>query len=346
MKNKQTFFVVVFLGVVTSLIVFAMNSRFSFLKNSQILPSFSRMRGQDAVSMQDMEPYMQGMDQSTRDTDAYMQYPSPDFPVSDEFPVEPMPEPMLIDKMNDSITTGSMPIPYFADDYLYLNDRVYQKSSYHSVVVNDVPSYLRGMKEYFLSIDGKVLNSSISSNGDYNSGDLYVKVPVAKFEEATSRVTENVDKVVNENIDASDITGRLVGTTETVQALLDQKSLKEAALLDAKTEVEKRRFQIEIDRLTKQITAAEKSLDQVEQQVEYSSISITAADSERYFNPSARPTIKEEILRAWTSLKELLRVVGYFGIWVLVYSITWIPLVWVASKTVSKLKNNQINKNV
>ncbi len=249
----------------------------------------------------------------------------------------------------EPLPTDSMPIdlkmmpPYYGDDALDVQDRVYQKSSYHVVIVDDVQAYLRGMKEYILSIGGVVLNSGVSagdgSNNTYNSGSLYVKVPVNKFDEVTGRVTENVEKVFSESINASDVTGQLVGTTETLQDLKDQKSLKEAALSEAKSEVEKRRYQIEISRLDQQIAVAEKSLDNVEAQVEYSSVSIEASDSERYYNPDADVGFKEEFMKAWESVKEVIKVALYFGIWVFVYSIVWLPIVIVIKKLFRKFGN-------
>ena len=316
MKNTKTLLIVLSLAVVASLLTFAAKSRTSLLSQNGMMQFIGgeKFNGitNDEVSV---GSEMSGI---------YNAGPS------DEITYEE----------NNSLIakTSMMADPYYNDDMLNVEDRVYQKSSYHSVVVDDVPVYLRGIKEYVLSIGGKVLNSGVSSGGGYingyNSGSLYMKVPVDKFDEAAARVTENVRKVFSENIDANDVTGQLVGTTENLQSLKDEKSLKEATLLDAKTEVEKRRFQIEIERLDRQIADAEKGLDRVEQTVEYSSISVNAADSERYFNPEARLSVKEEFLRAWESLKELLKVLGYFGIWVLVYSVVWFPIVWVVKKII------------
>ncbi|MBU0974100.1 DUF4349 domain-containing protein [Patescibacteria group bacterium] len=321
MKNNKTLFIVLLLAVVASLLTFVAKSKTSFLGQNSMMQFFAGekyagvMNDETTVGSEITGLYNAGPTSITKDS-------------------------VMADTMR---YPGSAIPPYYNDDMLNVEDRVYQKSSYHSVVVDDVPAYLRGIKEYVLSIGGKVLNSGVSSGGDYrnayNSGSLYMKVPVDKFDEATARVTEKVKKVYSENIDANDVTGQLVNTTDNLQSLKDQKSLKEAALLDAQTEVEKRRYQIEIERLNKQIASAEKGLDRVEQTVEYSSISVQAADSERYFNPDARLSVKEEFLRAWESLKEILKVLGYFGIWVLVYSIVWLPIVWVVKKIFKMFSN-------
>lgn len=249
------------------------------------------------------------------------------------------PMPAVMDKMAVDSTGMEIMPPYYDDDALDVENRSYEQYANHSVVVDDVNTYLRGLKEYFLSINGVVLNSSLSSMDKFQSGSLYVKVPVEKFDEATGRVTENVKKVVDESVSAMDITGQVVNTTETVVALQEQKALKEAQLKDAKTEVEKTRIQIEIDRLARQITTAQKAQESVESRTEYASLSITAADSERYFNPGSTGDFRYELERAWESLKSFVKVLFVFGIWLAVYSVIWAPIIWIASKVMGKLRS-------
>lgn len=324
MKNKTLLLVLSF-AVVASLLTMASKSNISFLRGggfSGMMEDFNSSSGSD-VMYKNAEPA----------TDmAYGGVMMDNSIIAEPLPTDSMPTDLKM-----------MPPYYYGDDALDVQDRVYQKSSYHVVIVDDVQEYLRGMKEYVLSIGGVVLNSGVSagdgSNNTYSSGSLYVKVPVNKFDEVTGRVTENVEKVFSENINASDVTGQLVGTTETLQDLKDQKSLKEAALSEAKSEVEKRRYQIEISRLDQQIASAEKGLDNVEAQVEYSSVSIEASDSERYYNPDADVGFKEEFMKAWESVKEVIKLALYFGIWVFVYSIVWLPIVVVVKKIFRKFGN-------
>lgn len=233
---------------------------------------------------------------------------------------------------------GMMPPYYYGDDALDVVERSYEKTSSHGVVVEDVSIYLRGMKEYFSSVDGVVLSSSVNTSDKYENGYLYVKVPVDRFDEATNRVTEQVEKVMYENINATDVTGQVVRTEETLISLQEQKSLLEAQLEDAKTEVDKRRIQIQIDRLDRQIEAAEQNQDAVEARVEYASVSISAADSERYYNPDSSGDIGYEFERAWRSLKNFLKVALLFGVWIAVYSVVWLPVVWILNKVVKRFK--------
>lgn len=233
---------------------------------------------------------------------------------------------------------GIMPPYYGGDNALDVEERSYEKSSYHSVVVKDVSKYMRGMKEYFSSIDGVVLNSSMNAGDKYESASLYVKVPVEKFDEATGRVTEDVKKIIDESVNAHDITGQVVRTDDNLVSLKEQKALKEAQLVDAKTELEKARIKIDIERLERQITSAEKAQQNIETRTEYASMSLTAASSEKYYNPGVSGDFEYEFQRAWESLKSFAKVLGVFGIWMVVYAIVWAPIVWIVNKVVKKFK--------
>lgn len=238
----------------------------------------------------------------------------------------------------DSMGIEMVPPYYYGDDALYMEERSYEKSSYHSVVVQDVSKYMRGLKEYFSSVNGVILNSSVNSSSKYEIASLYVKVPVEKFDEATTRVTEDVKKVMDESLNASDITGQVVNTGENVTYLEEQRALKEASLKDAKTEVAKAKIQIEIDRLTRQITQAQKEQESVSTRTKYAALNITAASNEKYFNSGMTDDFGYELQRAWESLKSFLKIVVVFGIWVVVYSIVWAPVVWIVNKIAQKFR--------
>lgn len=259
-----------------------------------------------------------------------------------------VPEPMMnakyaVDSTGMMAETQVMPVDimppyYYGDNALYMEERSYEKSSYHSVIVSDVTKYMRGLKEYFSSIDGVILSSSVNSSGKYESASLYVKVPVGKFDEATVRITEDVKKVMDESLSASDITGEVVNTSDVVTSLQEQKALKEASLKDAQNEVAKTKIQIEIDRLSRQITAAQKAQESVTTRTKYASLNITAASNEKYFNPGTTGDFGYELERAWESLKSFLKVLGVFGIWMFVYSIVWAPVVWIINKVAQRFR--------
>lgn len=231
--------------------------------------------------------------------------------------------------------------PYPGDDALDVVERVYQKYSYHEVVVDDVTVYSQQLREYFLSIEGRVLSTSVSSSKKYSQAYLVVKVPVAKFEEATNRVSQGVEKIVNESINAQDETGQMVSATSTLEKLQEQKSLKEIELLEATTEVARRRIQLDIDRLNRQIDQATQALEGVEGQVEYATISVSATNNERFLNPYGEPTVREEIDRAWESVQGIARLLISLVVWVVVYAVLWLPVVVLVKWVMGRVRRNR-----
>jgi len=241
-------------------------------------------------------------------------------------------------------TSKVMPMPpyYGAGDALNVEDRVYQKSAYVGVVVDDVAQYIRQQKEYFLSIEGRVLSSSLDTSSKYQSGYLYVKVPVTKFDEATGRVTQGVKDVVNENISAQDITGQKVNTDDQVANLQDQIAEKEIELVDAQNTVDKTRIELQLKRLREQLTQSQNAQTQVTSEVEYASISISASNNARNFDQNIQPSLMEELQRAWQSLSGAGYLVGVMLIWAVVYAVFWLPIVLLIRWIMMKRKNNVV----
>lgn len=246
-----------------------------------------------------------------------------------------VPEPMMA-KLDSSVSM--MPPYYYEDNALDVNGRLYEKSSYHSVVVKDVSKYVQSIKEYFLSINAVILSSSKSSSGKYETAYLNVKVPVDKFDEVTSRVTQDVKKVIDESVDAYDITGQAVSTQDNVTALQEQKSLLEAQMKDLKTETEKAKLQIEINRIDRQIENAKKAAENVDARVRYASVSLSVSDNEKSFNPGVYGDFSYELDRAWQSLGGFIKLLGVFAIWMVVYSIIWIPVAFIIRQIVKRFK--------
>ncbi len=236
-----------------------------------------------------------------------------------------------------------MPLPeyYNQDEALSVEDRVYQKYSDHRLVVKDVSIYMRTLKEYLLSIEGRIISSSTNVDAAFSSGYLTARVPVAKFEEATGRVTEGVKKVMGESISAQDRTGDVVRVDETLLKLQDQKAVKEAELADAiknqATSATQLRIKQQIDSLQRQIESVQKQGEGVQEDVEYATMTISVADSEKYFlGGEYQPTPWEAFLEAIRSLGGSASTLVRALIWVIVYSVLWLPVVllwrWVSGK--------------
>ena len=226
---------------------------------------------------------------------------------------------------------GGTSMPYYYQDDLGLDveNRLYDRSANYSVIVDDVQGYMRSMREYILSVDGVVLNDNFSQGSRWNSGNLFAKVPVEKFSEASTRVTENVKEIFNSSSNSSDVTGSHVRASDRVSETEVMLAETQADLEVAQTNLEKaesgsvqwRQFRTEVIQLENRVKMYESqlkqyraSVDSIETQVEYATISISASDSKRYFDPNSELSIREHLTRALESL-------GYHGYFLITFLI-------------------------
>jgi|GEM_PF-1424425 len=216
---------------------------------------------------------------------------------------------------------------YNYDDALTKQNRSYEMYASYSLVTNDVPAYFRQLREYVLSVGGRVLSLQTGNQGKYQTGYMTAKVPVAKFDEATAMVTEKVSSVESQQLNATDVTGQVEAIKSQIASLEDQKAQKEIELVGAKTEVERRQIELEIKRLTKQLEQMKNQDTAQAEQVSYATLNVSASSSKNFYNPQARLSLWEELIDAYTSVLDNLYVVARFLIWVIVYGAILTPLV-------------------
>lgn len=243
-------------------------------------------------------------------------------------------EPMgLMEKRMPVDTQYSEPIsPYFGGDALTVDQRQYETYASYSVVVKNVANYLNQLRDSYLAMEGRVLNLSINTTGKYQNGYLSAKVPVSSFDVATQQATAGIEKVVNQSQNTTDVTGIAVNLDEQIQQLETQRSQREVDLLEAKTDVEKKRIQLDINRLQNQIESLKKQKETQQTQVQYATITVSAASSEKVFNPSTRPDLWETLTLAFDSVVNNLYTVAQFFIWAAVYAIVLLPAIWLISR--------------
>jgi len=225
-------------------------------------------------------------------------------------------------------TITPLPPPSTQDEALDVDDRVYKKSSSYDVVAHDVAQYLERIKAHALSIGGRVLNSSLSSDVRNAYGSLRIKVPVDRFEDTNSTIVSEAKKVVREQVSAEDFTGPVTNVSDQIAALETQITDKEVELAAATDPAERQRLQRDLDRLKAQLEQLKNQSQKLTQEIDYAAVTVRVASSERYFNPSGRSdSLLEELQAAWESVADKLFVIAQLAIWVIVYSILWLPVV-------------------
>lgn len=230
--------------------------------------------------------------------------------------------------------------PMPTDDALEVDERVYRKSSRYDVVVKELADYMQQIKEFVLSIDGRVLSSSMQASGKIAYGQMFIKVPVAKFEETNLRIVTGVDEVVSEQVSAEDETGKVVSLEEQIADLEAQLLEKQIELGQETDEAKRRRLEAEIKRLEQQIASLKTRMEGVEATVEYASVGLRAANTIEYFDPSGeRPVdLWDEIKEAWSSVFAILLVLARALIWIVIYGVLWLPIILIVKFASGKLK--------
>lgn len=226
----------------------------------------------------------------------------------------------------------SIPSPV-KDEALEVEERLYQKSAYSSLVVNDVSKYVKGITSYFVSIKGRILSSNINLAGKYESATLVVKVPVERFDEANLRIKEEARKIVSESVSVQDETGAYVSAFREVERLQKEKMEKEKQLLMTSKKTEKGAIELEIKYLDEQINRAYQKVTDVKNRLDYASISLRVSNNERYFSGTStkeKPDLWEVGQQAFEALRGVLYLIAYFLIWVIVFGVLWLPIVLIA----------------
>lgn len=220
----------------------------------------------------------------------------------------------------------AMPMPYAGGVAMDSVVRYNQYFASYGLVVNNVDEYFQSIKSYITSIDGVVISSNRNKNDRYSTAVITARVPIDRFDEATRKVTEGVEDVMQESISANDVTDQVVSQTEELERLKTDKADAEITLENATTDAEKRRIQIQIDQLEKQIAFLEESQENTTEQVEYGTIDIQISDDKKYFGSGTEEfDFEAELERAVRSMRGVLTLGVVVAIWAVVYSVVLIP---------------------
>lgn len=246
--------------------------------------------------------------------------------------------------ISSSDTAGMMRAPgYWPQPHMGLgeSDRIYEQYADYQLVVSSVPDYLKQQREYILGQEGRILSFSQGRGDDARYGYITAAVPVEKFDQVTDQVVSGATEVIGENMSMSDVTGQGV-QLDRERERLEQELFELELQLERNTDEALRR------RLEQQIAGVERQLQSISDQesglverVTYGTLSISAADNEKYFNPDARGSLLDELRAAFDSLADVGYVIGVFLIWIAVYSIIFIPVVFGARWLWNKYKRRQ-----
>lgn len=217
---------------------------------------------------------------------------------------------------------------------LDVKDRKFVTQSDLSLVVESVNNSINDIESKLNSVNGILVNKSVSKPSEAQTGYITVRVPLDKSSNFINDLKKMAVKVVYENTNGNDVTDQYYDIQSRLDTLEKNKT-RFQEIMDAATKTD------EILNIQNQIFSLQDQIDSLKGRLKYLdetsktvliSISLSTDELSLPYSPdnSWRPSVVfKEAVR---SLVLNLRGVGEWLIWTLVYSIFWIPagiILWI-----------------
>lgn len=209
-----------------------------------------------------------------------------------------------------------------------IKDRLVIQQSYLSLLVKNVRETVDKILEHTSQSGGYMVNSSLENPGEAPYATVIIRIPANKLSQALDFFRSLSLKVVSENLTGYDVTDQYVDI-ETRLATLSKTKTKFEDMLDKAVEIS------DILNVQRELINLESQIDQWKGQQQYLEKSAQMAKVTIYLSTDeiALPYTPSETWRADVifklavrSLIANLRKVATAFIWVVVYSVIWIPL--------------------
>lgn len=210
-------------------------------------------------------------------------------------------------------------------------DRLVVRDTSMSLQVKDVPSVINRIEQLAAERGGFLVNSSLSKPEGAASGNITVRVPENKRQEAMAEFRSLAVKVVSESVLGTDVTDQFVDNEARLEVLNRTKAKFEEIMARALTVQDLLEVQRELINLQSQIDSIRGQQNYLEQTAKLTVITVylSTDDLALPYAPDAswRPAVVFK--HAVRSLLVSVRKLGTLGIWLGVYSVVWVPIVGV-----------------
>lgn len=207
--------------------------------------------------------------------------------------------------------------------------RLVSQNSYLSLLVKDVRSSSDNILEYTKNNNGFMVNSSLNNPEDVASATISVRIPSRKLKPALDYFRSLSVKVISENLTGEDITDQYTDINSRLQTLNSTKAKFEEILAKSTEISDILNVQREIINLQSQIDSLIGQQKYLEKSAELSLITMYLSTDELSLPYAPTALWRPEVIfkTAVRSLIQNLRNIGTLIIWVLVYSIIWLPII-------------------
>lgn len=230
-----------------------------------------------------------------------------------------------------------------------VKDRMVVESSQMSLLVKDVISALSSIKEEVATLGGYMVESSLSRPEEAASGQITLRVPSQKLDEALNFLRSLSVKVVSENLFGEDVTDQFVDNEARLAILVDNKARFQEIMKKAVEIQDILQVQQEIFNIQSQIDSIKGQQNYLTKTSQMAKVVVYLSTDELALPYSPTQLWRPEVVfkLAVRSLLSSLQGLGSKVIWLAVYSVIWLPILVIAfvAYTVYKGTNKKIAKS-
>lgn len=250
-------------------------------------------------------------------------------------------ESLMLTKSSDSMGMESMPYDPVAPAPDVAN-RMVVTNSYLGLVVDNVVESVESIRNQVQTLGGYVVNSSITRPEDGGTATITIRIPSEKLGETLSALKGQAVEVVSENLDGYDVTDQFVDNAARLTILEQNKARFEEIMAAARTVDEIVKVQQQIFSLQSQIDSIKGQQKYLEETAKSSLVVVYLSTDELSLPYTPDDAWRPEVIFK-TAVRGLLTTAQSLGsmlIWVVVYSIIWLPIL-----VIIILVSKRLNKN-
>ncbi len=253
--------------------------------------------------------------------------------LNSSIPVQDVSPMMGYSKSSAGITVPSM-MPTFGEAAPTpgVTNRMVVSNSQISLLVKDVVASLTTIKTKTTSLGGYMVDSSLTRPEEAASGQITLRIPSEKLDEALSFLRSLSVKVVSENLVGEDVTDQFVDNDARLAILVANKARFEEIMNKAVTVQDILQVQQEIFNIQSQIDAIKGQQNYLTKTSQMAKLTAYLSTDELALPYApAQPWRPEVVFKlAVRSLLGSLQGLGSKIIWLAVYSVIWLPLLIIA----------------
>lgn len=230
----------------------------------------------------------------------------------------------------DSINLGMMPSSESAPNS-NVQDRLVIKNSYLSLQVSKVADIQKQVIQKAEELGGYMVNSSIDNPSDFASSTITVRIPSKQLESALQYYRSLSIKVVSENLQGNDVTDQYIDFIAQLKTYEKTKVIFEEMLDKATSVQDILQIQREIINIQASIDSIKGQQDYLVKNAEMAKITLYLSTDELALPYAPTDTWRPNVIfkQAIRSLIAMLRKIGSLIIWIAVYSVIWIPILFI-----------------